>query len=135
MFLLHILSVPAVTYYINTIAQDCLATLVTHRVFKKCLDLLTIEQSTRIIFNSLEGNYALCLMANLLQLGYIEMEGLVENTVDFMTVMIRLLENCNKYVQNKKSNLTHWHPVLGWFSQKTDQRYEAFFHLLITEIG
>jgi len=26
------------------------------------MDLLTNEQSTRIIFNSLEGNYALCLL-------------------------------------------------------------------------
>ncbi|XP_005112992.2 ubiquitin-protein ligase E3B [Aplysia californica] len=133
-FLLHILSVPAVVYYINTIAQDCVATLVTHRVFKRCLDLLTIEQSTRIIFNSLEGNYALCLMANLVQLGYVEMEGLVENTVDFMTVMIRLLENCNKYVQNKKSNLTHWHPVLGWFSQKTDQSLHESMPLVVRQL-
>ncbi|XP_059171742.1 ubiquitin-protein ligase E3B-like [Physella acuta] len=119
-FLLHVLSVPAVIIHINTIAQDCISTMVTHRIFKRCLDLLTCEQSTRIIFNSLEGNYALCLMANLIQLGFVEMEGLVENTVDFMSVMIRLLENCHKYVQNKKSNLTHWHPVLGWFSQNTD---------------
>ncbi|KAH9492187.1 Ubiquitin-protein ligase E3B [Bulinus truncatus] len=119
-FLLHVLSVPAVIIHINTTAQDCIATMVTHRIFKRCLDFLTCEQSTRIIFNSLEGNYALCLMANLIQLGFVEMEGLVENTVDFMCVMIRLLENCHKYVQNKKSNLTHWHPVLGWFSQKTD---------------
>ncbi|KAK6968619.1 ubiquitin-protein ligase E3B [Biomphalaria glabrata] len=119
-FLLHVFSVPAVIIHIYTTAQDCIATMVTHRIFKRCLDFLTCEQSTRIIFNSLEGNYALCLMANLIQLGFVEMEGLVENTVDFMSVMIRLLENCYKYVQNKKSNLTHWHPVLGWFSQKTD---------------
>lgn len=38
-------------------------------------------------------------------------------------VVTRLLDCCQKYVQNKKSNLTHWHPVLGWFSQKTDQRF------------
>ncbi|GFO13711.1 RNA-directed DNA polymerase from mobile element jockey [Plakobranchus ocellatus] len=101
---------------------SCICSLVTHRIFKRCLNLLTCEQSTRIFFNTLEGNYALCLMANLIQLGYSEMEGLVENTIDFMSVMIRLLQNCNKYVQNKKSNLTHWHPVLGWFSQKTYTR-------------
>lgn len=118
-FLLHVLSVPSVVIHINSIANDCIATLVTHRIFKRCLNLLTCEQSTRIFFNTLEGNYALCLMANLIQLGFVEMEGLVENTIDFMSVMIRLLQNCNKYVQNKKSNLTHWHPVLGWFSQKT----------------
>ncbi|KAK7473434.1 hypothetical protein BaRGS_00035310 [Batillaria attramentaria] len=73
---------------------ECLELLVTHRVFKRCLELMTCEQSTRIIFNTLEGNYALCLMANMIQLGNKELEGLVENTTDFMTVMIRLLEKC-----------------------------------------
>jgi thiamine phosphate synthase YjbQ (UPF0047 family) len=34
----------------------------THRLFKKCIDLLVNEQSTKIIFNTLEGNYALCLL-------------------------------------------------------------------------
>ncbi|XP_014785402.1 ubiquitin-protein ligase E3B isoform X2 [Octopus bimaculoides] len=121
MFLLHILSVPAVIYHINTHSQECMNTLVTHRIFKRCLDLLTNEQSTRIVFNSLEGNYALCLLANLVHLGYTEVEGLVENTLKFMNVMIYLLDSCKKYVQSKKSNLTLWHPVLGWFSQNTDQ--------------
>ena len=41
---------------------QCLTLLITNRVFKRSLDLLTVEQSTRIIFNSLEGNYALCLL-------------------------------------------------------------------------
>ncbi|KAL4223687.1 Ubiquitin-protein ligase E3B [Mactra antiquata] len=121
LFVLNILSVPALIHHISVMAPDCLTILITNRVFKRTLDLLTIEQSTRIIFNTLEGNYALCLLANLIQLGYSELEGLVENTNIFMSVTIRLLDKCKKYVQNKRSNLTHWHPVLGWFSQTTDQ--------------
>jgi len=39
-------------------------------------------------------------------------------------VVKRLLQCCQQYVQSKRSNLTHWHPVLGWFAQKTDPRYE-----------
>ncbi|RUS75046.1 hypothetical protein EGW08_017182, partial [Elysia chlorotica] len=61
-FLLYVLSVPSVVIHINTLANDCIAMLVTHRIFKRCLNLLTCEQSTRIFFNTLEGNYALCLM-------------------------------------------------------------------------
>lgn len=121
LFVLNILAVPALIHHLSTTAPDCLTMLITNRVFKRSLDLLTNEQSTRIIFNSLEGNYALCLLANLIQLGYSELEGLVENTNSFMTVTIRLLDKCKNYVQNKRSNLTHWHPVLGWFSQTTDQ--------------
>ena len=47
---------------IDVLIRQCVELLVTHRVFKRCLELLTCEQSTRIIFNTLEGNYALCLM-------------------------------------------------------------------------
>jgi len=45
--------------------------LITNRVFKRSLDLLTNEQSTRIIFNSLEGNYALCLLGKLVTLSHV----------------------------------------------------------------
>ncbi|KAK7087302.1 ubiquitin-protein ligase E3B-like isoform X2 [Littorina saxatilis] len=133
-FLLHILSVPALVQHMSNIAPECTELLVTHRVFRRCLELLTCEQSTRIIFNTLEGNYALCLMANLIQLGYKELEGLVENTTDFMTVMIRLLEKCKAYVQNKRSNLTHWHPVLGWFSQRTNQRLHEAMPFVVLQL-
>ncbi|KAK3581963.1 hypothetical protein CHS0354_023434 [Potamilus streckersoni] len=61
-FILHILSVPAVIYHVNSIAPDCMTLLISNRVFRRSLDLLVNEQSTRIIFNSLEGNYALCLL-------------------------------------------------------------------------
>lgn len=35
-------------------------------------------------------------------------------------VVTRFLDSCQQYVVCKKSNLSHWHPVLGWFSQGID---------------
>lgn len=133
-FLLNILSVPALIHHITTMSQECLALLMTHRIFSKCVHLLCHEQSTKIVFHALEGNYALCLLANLIQLGTSEMEGLVENTDAFMVVTTRLLECCQTYVLNKKSNLTHWHPVLGWFSQKTDQSLHEAMPLVVRQL-
>ena len=40
-------------------------------------------------------------------------------------VVKQLLQFCQQHVLSKRSNLTHWHPVLGWFAQKTDPRYVA----------
>ena len=71
-------------------------------------------QNTRIVFNSLEGNYALCLLANLIHLGSLQGSKLREHRTLFTNVITKLLESCRKYVQLKKSNLTHWHPVLGY---------------------
>lgn len=44
----------------------------SNKIFARSLELLSSQQSMRIVFNTLEGNYALCLLANLLQLGMFE---------------------------------------------------------------
>lgn len=31
-----------------------------------------------------------------------------------------MLEACQQYVVAKQSNITHWHPILGWFAQSVD---------------
>ncbi|GFT97388.1 ubiquitin-protein ligase E3B [Nephila pilipes] len=120
LFLLHILSVPALVLHFHNSAPECLTILSDHDIFKHSLDLLASEQNTRILFNALEGNYALCLIANLIHLGHSDHDNLQANLLDFINVITRIMESCQKYVVNKKSNLTHWHPVLGWFAQKVD---------------
>ncbi|GIY67610.1 ubiquitin-protein ligase E3B [Caerostris darwini] len=120
LFLLHVMSVPALVLHFHNSAPECLAIISDHEIFKHSLDLLASEQNTRILFNALEGNYALCLIANLIHLGYSDLSKLQANLLDFINVITRIMESCQKYVVNKKSNLTHWHPVLGWFAQKVD---------------
>jgi len=44
------------------VCVQCLTQLVAHRIFTKSVHLLSDEQCTKIIFNALEGNYALCLL-------------------------------------------------------------------------
>jgi ubiquitin-protein ligase E3 B len=39
------------------------------------MTLLSSEQDLRILFNTLEGNYALCLLANLIHMAHIEKDG------------------------------------------------------------
>lgn len=120
LFLLHILSVPALFHHLSNISPECVTIFISHGIFKKSLELLMTEQNTRILFNVLEGNYALCLLANIIHLGFGDLETLSNNLLDFMNVITRLLESCQKYVVNKQSNLTHWHPILGWFAQSID---------------
>ncbi|KAG8189904.1 hypothetical protein JTE90_018685 [Oedothorax gibbosus] len=120
LFLLHILSVPALILHFSNFTPECLAVLSAHNIFKHSLDLLVSEQNARILFNALEGNYALCLIANLIHMAHSDLDNLQANLLDFINVITRIMESCQKYVVNKKSNLTHWHPVLGWFAQKLD---------------
>lgn len=54
--------------------MQCLTTFEKHNILSKTINLLYVEQNMKIIFNALEGSYALCLMANIVQLSYIERE-------------------------------------------------------------
>ncbi|XP_054155444.1 ubiquitin-protein ligase E3B-like [Oppia nitens] len=123
MFLLHIFSIPALVYHLNTISIDTLTVLSNEQILKRSVEILSLDQNSRILFNALEGNYALCLLANIIHLAYIEipLNTMAANMVDFICVITKLLESCQKYVVSKQSSLTHWHPVLGWFAQNVDQ--------------
>lgn len=40
----------------------------------------------------------------------------------FQEVVTKLLSYCQSYIAKKQSNLTNWHPILGWFKQPSDER-------------
>lgn len=62
-------------------------------------------------------------IGNILHLGSLNPKVLEEETDGFVSLLTQMLCYCQKYVSQKKSNLTHWHPVLGWFSQSVDYGY------------
>lgn len=49
--------------------------LQTHELFERVVEFVQTEQNLRIIFNTLEGSYSLCLLANLVHLAYEERDG------------------------------------------------------------
>ena len=94
--------------------------LIKNGIFKQIISLLANEQQLKIVFNSLEGSYALCLTGNIIDLASALDDHVSVNFLDLTTVIKNLLDLCGQYVTAKKSNLTHWHPVLGWFSVSMD---------------
>ena len=68
-YLLNVLSIPALTLHLKQSSPDSLAMLQRHRVVARSVELLSQEQQLKIHFNALEGSYALCLTANLVHLG------------------------------------------------------------------
>lgn len=122
MFLIHIFSIPALVQHLQNLAPECITVLVSAGFLHKSLELLSGDQDMRIVFNILEGNYALCLLANIIHLAYIEKDTVLPQIAfpTFTMVITKLMESCQHYVVTKQSNLTHWHPVLGWFAQAMD---------------
>lgn len=74
--------------------------------------------------------FLVCLIGNLIHLGYLNEKVLEEEANHFVKDLTDMLSYCQRYVSQKKSNLTHWHPVLGWFSQTVD--YGSVTEMLFT---
>ncbi|KAK6625595.1 hypothetical protein RUM43_005894 [Polyplax serrata] len=122
MFLIEILSTPGLILHVDLLAPECLCMFNKHKILQKTITLLYNEQNIKIVFNALEGNYALCLLGNFVHLCHIEQETTLKELCypEITFILTRLLESCQHYVVNKQSNLTYWHPILGWFAQKID---------------
>lgn len=122
LFLINIFSVPSLVYHLNIHSPECITAMANNNLLIRSLDLLNSEQNLRIIFNALEGSYALCLLANIIQLANIEKDEIMKLHYfpSFTFVVTKMLESCQQYVVAKQSNLTHWHPVLGCFAQPVD---------------
>ncbi|XP_072334953.1 ubiquitin-protein ligase E3B isoform X1 [Scyliorhinus torazame] len=119
-FLLHIMSVPALVTHLSAIVPECMATVHSHELLRKFILFLSRDEQCDDICVCLEGSHTLCLLGNLIYLAYLSENVLEEETNHFVNVLTAMLSYCQKYVSQKKSNLTHWHPVLGWFSQTVD---------------
>ncbi|CAL8348040.1 unnamed protein product [Lota lota] len=119
-FLLHIMSVPAIVSHLSVLTPECMASLQTHDMLRKFILFLSREEQCVDICVCLEGSHTLCLLGNLIHLGFLDEKVLEEEANHFVKDLTDMLSYCQRYVSQKKSNLTHWHAVLGWFSQTVD---------------
>ncbi|XP_069160891.1 ubiquitin-protein ligase E3B [Procambarus clarkii] len=133
---IHILSVPALVHHLVTLAPEALQMFRTNDLFERDVEFVQTEQNLRIVFNTLEGSYALCLLANLVHLAYEEKDRALPKLAfpKFNFVVKRLLEKCGEYVTTKQSSLTQWHPVLGWFSRPLDQHLNESLTLVKSQL-
>uniref|UniRef100_A0A8C2T7S7 Ubiquitin-protein ligase E3B n=1 Tax=Coturnix japonica TaxID=93934 RepID=A0A8C2T7S7_COTJA len=133
-FLIHIMSVPAIMTHLATLTPERLAVIESHDLFRKFIIFLSREAQCRDVCVCLEGSHTLCLLGNLVYLGSLNDKVLEDETAHFVGVLIHMLSYCQKYVSQKKSNLTHWHPVLGWFSQTVDYGLNESMPLLTKQL-
>ncbi|KAK8739159.1 hypothetical protein OTU49_003508, partial [Cherax quadricarinatus] len=133
---IHILSVPALIHHLVTLAPEALQMFHANELFERVVEFVQTEQNLRIVFNTLEGSYSLCLLANLVHLAYEEKDRALPRLAfpKFNFVVKRLLEKCGEYVTTKQSSLTQWHPVLGWFSRPLDQHLNESLTLVKSQL-
>ena len=139
LYLLHILSVPGLVQHCLTL---CPGTGLlgdgkdTQQLLLSAVKLLSQDQQLKIHFNALEGSYALCLTANLVQLVSQYSTGLESgDLMIIVTTLTQLLACLGTYVTAKQSPLSHWHPVLGWFSVSLDRHLQANMTSVKTQLS
>ncbi|XP_077317442.1 ubiquitin-protein ligase E3B [Lithobates pipiens] len=133
-FLIHIMSVPALIAHLSILTPDRMAVIESNGLFHKFILFLSREEQCRDVCVCLEGSHTLCLLGNLIHLGHLTEKVLEEETGHFVSVLTQMLSYCQQYVSQKKSNLTHWHPVLGWFSQTVDYGLNESMPLLTKQL-
>ncbi|KAM4709251.1 ubiquitin-protein ligase E3B isoform 1-T2 [Discoglossus pictus] len=133
-FLIHIMSVPALISHLSHLTPDRFSVIESHGLFLKFILFLSREDQCRDVCVCLEGSHTLCLLGNLIQLGHLTEKVLEEETTHYVSVLTHMLTYCQRYVSQKKSNLTHWHPVLGWFSQTVDYGLNESMPLLTKQL-
>lgn len=138
MFLVQILSMPALVHHLEQYAVDSLQSLQTNQILQRTLTLLETEQSLKIITNSMQGTQSLALLANIVHLFYLESPanttslGFPSFTVSVNTVYsknlinfsisshqfvcMRLLQSIPNQVGRPSGAVSQYHELLGWFS-------------------
>jgi ubiquitin-protein ligase E3 B len=120
LFLQHIFSVPGLTLHLQNMAQESISVLNNSLSVKDVCNFLEKEQNFIIIFNALEGNYGLCLLANIIDWTCMDEKNITSNLASLVQILQCFLDSCQQYVVTKQSSSSHWHPILGWFSQRED---------------
>lgn len=96
MFVVQILSMPAIIYFLEQHAPDSLQSLQSHEMLQKTLQLLIQDDSMKIITNSMKGTQSLALLANIVQLFYLEP---IKNTIalGYYSFTVILINGHNTY--------------------------------------
>ncbi|XP_014225779.1 ubiquitin-protein ligase E3B [Trichogramma pretiosum] len=136
-FVMFIFSVPSLVYHLNHKDQSaCISLIKQNNIFSQSIHLLKSNKNVREIHSTLSSNHYLCLMANLMELAYMEEESLIEEVAsDFTHVISNMLTMCQKYVVTKTSHTTYWHPILGWFEQAEEPYMQDTIPLIKVQLS
>lgn len=86
-FLIHIFSTSALIHHLTLICPDTLSKLSSLSLFQKIINFLRDEHNSKQIFDSLEGNFALCLLGNLINLAYLEQDAFQKSFLDLVVII------------------------------------------------
>ncbi|TGZ73457.1 hypothetical protein CRM22_001505 [Opisthorchis felineus] len=125
-FTSQILTVPGLILHVSSMMNESYDVIVKERLCSKIILLYhNHAEELELLVSSVEGPYVLCFIANLIQLSLLEEEVIALHCSEFCVVLSKLMRHLSNYVGSKKSNLSSWHPILGWFAQPLDNSLQS----------
>ncbi|KAJ3049671.1 hypothetical protein HK097_009364, partial [Rhizophlyctis rosea] len=129
-FTLHILSTPLLMTFAN---PQCLTLLTRAQVTQRLAMYMSTRDWRAQLLSSLEGEQALYLTGNLVELGR---RGGSSGDEGWIEVVTSLCQHAKGYVSEKASNLVSWHPVFKWYSGKSNPSIPSeYLTILITQLS
>ena len=124
LLVVHFLSVPAIIHQMRTIAPFSLTCLQQQNILPLVITMLADDAKMKSVAESMDVLHSLCLLANLVdlshQLATEDASQLEALSGDLISLGTGILGSCLQFVGKKQSAMSHYHPLLGWFSQKVD---------------
>lgn len=134
LFTINIMRIPCLIHHLERISSTTLNLLHEHNILRHIISNMMPEQDFRIIVNSSEVNPTVSLLANLVHFAMTYLDNLKEIRCDFVIIVTKILEHFKGYVVTNQSSLTHWHPILGWFSQNVDSTTQESMEIVKSQL-
>lgn len=130
-FIIHVLSVPALVKHMNVMANEIFQNILKdRRCTKIILHLHSEPENQEKIFRQLAPSYSLCIIANIIDLGLLEMDVLANHGSEFCTVLSSLLVKLNQSINETISSSSHYHHIFGWSGVSMDESIQcSMIHL------
>lgn len=114
MYIVQILSLPALVYQIEMNVNDSMQMFHTHNMLERSLELLEKEQNMKIITNSLKGCQTLALLANLIHLFDLESIKSIETATKLGFPSFTVICYCRCPMSNGFSNFVVPFSLFVW---------------------
>ncbi|CAB3994760.1 Ubiquitin- ligase E3B [Paramuricea clavata] len=125
LFQLNMMSIPGLFLHVTNLSPQTLDLVKQYTLFSRSLQFLNTGNNWSSVFETLRGNYSLCLLANLIYFIDIDKEAFKSNIPEFLSGVTKILADLRSFVSKDKSSLASWHPIFGWYKETCDSQLNS----------
>lgn len=119
-FCSYALTIPGLILHAETLTPEIFTLINANSRLNTVLLYLEKKNHLHQIFQTISGGYSLSFLANIIHWSARELSLVQSNLYLFVHCLKEILSLIQSYIMTKQSSSCHWHPLLGWFTEKQD---------------